>query len=439
MPPTKQLAREIFLHTLASIDIPAVMERKLSLTRDGRHLVLTDASVELADASRILIVAIGKAAHTMVTGLVGLFPPGQAFEGVVAAPTRPVAPLPGLEYFVGGHPFPNRDSWRSAEAILRLLRQSDERTMVFFLLSGGGSALAELPLAPLMTLEDVQAVNRALVTCGAPIAVMNAVRRHLSAIKGGRLALAAGPARKITLAVTDVPVGEEPALASGPTLPDATTITDVRKIFNEFDLLERFPPALREWIEAGQMPETPKPGHPAFANAHFELLLGMDDLFHAAHHAVEAHGYFCCCDNSTDDWSVERAVAYLLAQLESWQRENPGQRVAVIADGEVSSPVAGEGIGGRNSAFALASVEKIAGRKITVLSAGTDGIDGNSPAAGAVADGETLARAQALSLDPVKSFRESDAYTFFAKLDDAIITGPTGNNLRDLRILFAEP
>jgi glycerate 2-kinase len=437
MPCTKQLAREIFHRALASIDIPAVMERKLCLTRDGR-LALTDADVEIAHASQIFVVAIGKAAHAMVTGLVSLFPPG-VFRGVVTAPTEPIAPVPGLEYFLGGHPIPNRDSWRAAEAILNLLRQCDERTVVFFLLSGGGSALTELPLAPSMTLADVQEVNRALVTCGAPIEAMNTVRRHLSAIKGGRLALAAGPARKITLAVTDVPVGKEPALASGPTLPDPTTINDVNRIFKQFDLPQRFPAALREWFETGEIPETPKPGHPAFANAHFELLLGMDDLFHATHRAVEAHGFSCCCDNSTDDWPVERAVSYLLAQLEAWQRENRGQRVALVADGEVSSPVTGKGTGGRNSAFVLACVEKIAGRKITVFSAGTDGMDGNSPAAGAVADGETLTRAKALGLDPANAFTSSDAYTFFSKLDDAVVTGPTGNNLRDLRILLAEP
>ena len=129
----------------------------------------------------------------------------------------------------------------------------------------------------------------------------------------------------------------------------------------------------------------------------------------------------------------------MLSQLEEWKRSNPRERVALIADGELSSPVTGDGIGGRNSAFVLACVEKIAGQKITVLSAGTDGIDGNSPAAGALADGHTLARAKALGLDPAAFFRDSDAYSFFARLDDAIMTGPTGNNLRDLRLLLAEP
>jgi glycerate 2-kinase len=438
MPPTKQLAREIFLKTLASIDIRAVMERKITVTDDSSRLILPSAWVDLSSVSRIFVIAIGKAAHPMVDGLVSLFPSGTAFAGVVAAPTRPVEPVPGLEYFVAGHPIPNRDSWRAAEAILALLRQSDAQTAVFFLLSGGGSALVELPLLPSMTLEDVQAVHHALVTCGAPIEAMNTVRRHLSSIKGGRLALAAGSALKITLAVTDVPAGKEAALASGPSVPDPTLIADVHRIFDEFGLPARFPPVLRRWIDAGEMPETPKPGHEAFANAYFELLLGMDDLFHCAHHAVEAHGFATCCDNSTDEWPVEKAAGHLLGQLEAWQHENHGQRAAVIADGEISSPVTGKGTGGRNSAFVLACVEKIAGRKIVVLSAGTDGIDGNSPAAGAVADGETLARARSLGLDPVAASRESDAHTFFARLDDAIVTGPTGNNLRDLRILLAE-
>ncbi len=437
MPPTKQIAREIFRQTLSSIDIPSVMERKLTL--GGTRLVLPDATIDLARISRVLVVAVGKAAHAMATGLASLLPPGLSIAGVVAAPTKPAASIPGLDYFLAGHPIPNQDSLRAAEAILRLLRACDERTLVFFLLSGGGSALVELPLDLSLTLEDVQAVHRALVTCGAPIEAMNTVRRHLSAVKGGRLALAAGPAQIITLAVTDVPAGKEAALASGPSLPDPTTIADVQRVFAEYDLPKQFPARLRRWLEAGAMPETPKPGHPAFANTHFVLLLGLDDLFHAAHHAVEAHGYLSCCDNSTDDWRVEKAAGNLLSQLEAWQRENPGQRVAIIADGEVSSPVTGNGTGGRNSAFVLACVEKIPGRKITVLSAGTDGIDGNSPAAGAVADGDTLSRAKSLGLDSRAAFRQSDAYAFFSKLDDAILTGPTGNNLRDLRLLLAEP
>ena len=428
---------EIFRDTLAALDIPRVMELKLALT--GSILTLDDAAIDLSVFSSVFVVAIGKAAHAMTAGLRSLLPDSRQFRGVVAAPTKPAAPIPGLEYFVAGHPNPNADSWRSAEAILSLLRGADQQTIVFFLLSGGGSALTELPLVPAMRLEDLQTANHALVTCGAPIEAMNTVRRHLSAVKGGRQAVAAGQATKVTLAVTDVPLGKEHALASGPTVPDPSTIEDAQRIVDQFGLRKKFPDVLVRWLEEGKMPETPKPGDSAFRNAHFQLLLGMHDLFHAAHHASEARGYVTCCDNSTDDWPVEKAAEALLKKLEEWRTGNPGQRVALIADGELSSPVTGPGVGGRNSAFVLACLEKIGGRKITVLSAGTDGMDGNSPAAGAVADGESLARAKALRLDPAGAFRQSDAYTFFAKLDDAVLTGPTGNNLRDLRILLAEP
>jgi len=427
----------MFRQVLASIDIPSTMERKISLRQD--RLILPDAAVDLSEISAVRVVAIGKAAHSMVAGLSDILPEGLPVRGVVSAPTEPVAPRAGLQYFVGGHPTPNAEGWKAAEEILALLRSCTERTLALFLISGGGSALLELPLDPALNLEAVQTVHRVLVTCGAPIAAMNTVRKHLSAVKGGRLAVAAGPAQKITLAVTDVPAGKESVLASGPTLPDPTTIADVESVLGDYGLRKQFPPALVRWLDAGKMPETPKAGHPAFVNAHFLLLLGMDDLFHAAHHAVEAHGYLSCCDNSTDDWPLEQAVDSLLEQLTEWQRENCGQRVAMIADGEISSPVTGSGIGGRNSAFVLACVERIAGGNITVFSVGTDGIDGNSPAAGAIADGETLARARAAGMDPAEFFRRADAYHFFKKLDDAIVTGPTGNNLRDLRVFLADP
>lgn len=433
----KQLARRIFHETLSAIDIPSTMQRKLR--RSGTLLDCNNTPVELKDSSKICVVAFGKAAHAMVEGLALVLSPEIPLEGVVSAPVEPVNAVRGMRYFVGGHPVPNAESWQAAKAILALLRKCDERTLVFFLLSGGGSALVELPLDPAQTLEDVQTLHRALVTCGAPIDAMNTVRKHLSAVKGGRLAEAAGRATKVTLGVTDVPVGRESALGSGPTLPDPTTTSDVERIIKEFSLRSKFSAALRRWLDERRMPETPKAGDRVFANAHFSILLGMDDLFHPAHHAAEAAGCVTACDNTTDDWPVEKAAENLLEQLGDLRRAHPGRRVALIADGEVSSPVTGNGTGGRNAAFVLACVEKIAEKNVAVLSAGTDGIDGNSPAAGAVADGETLARARAAGLDPRDAFRRSDAYTFFARLDDAIVTGPTGNNLRDFRILIAEP
>lgn len=432
----KQLARQIFHQTLASIDIPLSMRRKLPCK--GSLLHCGDAVTDLSKFENICVVAIGKAAHTMVDGLKTCLLRDVSFTGIVSAPTAPVHPQPGLKYFTGGHPIPNEESWKSAEAILEMLAQCDERTLVFFLLSGGGSALVELPLDRRFSLSHVQQVHRALVGCGAPIDAINTVRKHFSAVKGGRLAVAAARATKITLAVSDVPAGKESALASGPTLPDPSTLEDMRKVVRDYPLLDKLPDPFKRWIAEGAAPETPKAGAAAFRNSHFLVLLGLDDLFHPAHGATEGLGFITCCDNTTDDWPVEHAAEYLLAQLAELKACNPSRRVALIADGEVSSPVTGDGIGGRNSAFVLACVERIAGQRVAILSAGTDGIDGNSSAAGAVADGETLARAIAAGLDVRAAFQRSDAYTFFQRLDDALITGPTGNNLRDLRILIAE-
>ncbi len=433
----KQLARQIFQETLAAIDIPETMRRKLQ--RRSTCVRCGEMTVDLAAYREIYVVAIGKAALAMIEGLASVLAPDFSASGIVAAPTEPPRPRAGMRYFRAGHPVPNEVSLAAAQEILGLLKKCGEGSLVVFLLSGGGSALVEQLLAPGATLEDVQMLHRALVTCGAPIEAINAIRKHFSAVKGGRLAAAAPRAMKLTYAVSDVPAGRESALASGPTIPDPTTREEAAQILKRHGLREQLPERLRRWLQETGIPETPKPGDPAFARSHFCLLLGLDDLFHPAHVAAEAAGFVTCCDNTTDDWPLEKAAEYLLTQLESLRAANPGRPVALIADGEVSSPVTGSGIGGRNSAFTLVCVEKIAGRPIAVLSAGTDGIDGNSPAAGAVADGQTLERARASGLDAEEYFRRSDAYTFFERLGDATHTGPTGNNLRDLRIFLAHP
>jgi hydroxypyruvate reductase len=446
----KKTAINIFRETLAGIDIPLSMRRKLG--RAGSRIFVNDAPFNLAAFDRVCAIAIGKASVAMARGLADLLSPDFHAEGIAVAPTVASRLPEGFRAIVAGHPIPNEGSFAAGRAILDMLATTNQRTLVFFLLSGGGSALVEFPLeiqqdnkgnprTSGVTLEDMQALNRVLVTCGASIDEINAVRKHLSAVKGGRLAVAARAAMKITLGVTDVPEGQESALASGPTLPDPTTVSDACGVVRRYDLLSKLPPSIQARFEhPDSIPETPKAGDAAFDphRAVFQILLGRHDLFHAAHHASESAEFITVCDNTTDNWPVEKAVDYLLEQLGALQRSNPGKSVAVIADGEVSSPVTGDGVGGRNLAFVLDSVKKIAGKKIAVLSAGTDGIDGSSPAAGAVADGETLARAQSSGLDPADFFRRSDSYTFFQKLGDAIEIGPTGNNLRDLRILLVE-
>ncbi len=432
----KHTAEHVFRHTLAAIDIPAALARKLD--RRGSLICCDGADVDLSGFREIVAIAFGKAALAMARGLheilIPEFPPG----GILVAPAPSSSLLPGWKTFVGGHPLPTVESFAAGRAILERLARCDEQTLVFFLISGGGSSLVEQPLAPGVTLADFQQLNSALITCGAPIEEINVVRKHFSATKGGRLAAAAGGARKITFAISDVPEGEESALASGPTLPDPSTVEDVESIVRQYGLLAKLPDSLRALIERLSLPETPKEGDAAFARARFEILLGERELLHAAHHCCEAEGFTCLVDTETDNWPLEKAAEHLLAQLEILKKENPRRRVAIFAGGEVSSPVTGDGVGGRNSAFVLACVPKIAGKRIAVLSAGTDGVDGNSPAAGAVADGESFSRAQAMGLDHGDFLRRCDAHGFFARIGDAIVTGPTGNNLRDLRILLAE-
>jgi glycerate 2-kinase len=434
----KQLAREIFHQTLAGIDIPEAMSARLS--PDGSRISVDGAEVDLAAYDRILAIAVGKAAVATARGLVDVLPRDVALEGILVAPHALLAAVPGFRSIGAGHPLPDEGSTVAAREILALLHGANNpRTLIFFLLSGGGSALMELPLDPAVTLDDLRELYRLLVSCGGTIDEINAVRKHLSAVKGGRLAAAAPNAMKLTLGFTDVPVGCESALGSGPTLPDPTTSADARAVIERYGLQGKLPRAIQTKFELrGDLPETPKQGDPAFARAHFQLLLGMDDLFHHAHQAAQCRGCITICDNSTDDWPLDQAADYLLDELERLAEANPGHRVTLISDGEVRSPVTGDGVGGRNSAFVLNCVEKIAGKNIAVLSAGTDGVDGSSPAAGAVADGQTLERARALKLDPADFMRRCDSYNFFRQLEDVIMTGPTGNNLRDLRVLIAK-
>ena len=430
----KRSALNAFRKTLAGIDIPAAIERRLD--RAGSAIRAGDATLDLRGFGTILSISYGKASLAMAQGLVRALGPEFPVEGILVAPA-PGWVMPGWQTFVGGHPIPDAGSFAAGRAILDRLARCDEKTLVIFLISGGGSAMVEQPLDPAISLRDFQALFRALVTCGAPIEEISVVRKHLSATKGGRLAGAAARSMKVTLAISDVPLGEESALASGPTLPDPSTVLDAERLADSYGLLGKLPPSLRAIFKNHRLRETPKEGDPAFARSHFVRLLSVHDLFHAAHHACEAEGFICICDDASDGWPIERAADHLLAQLAALKAANPRHRVTVLADGEVSSPVTGDGIGGRNSAFVLACVPKIAGKDIAVLSAGTDGIDGNSPAAGAVADGETLARARNAGLSVEDFARRSDAYTFFERLGDAIVTGPTGNNLRDLRILMA--
>jgi hydroxypyruvate reductase len=284
-------------------------------------------------------------------------------------------------------------------------------------------------------LPDLVATYSALVHSGAPIADINAIRKHLSAVKGGRLAKAAFPAQQVSLLVSDVPDNTPDALASGPTMPDSTSVEDCCRVVERYDLLAQFPPSVRELFERHALEETPKSDDPAFHRARWWTVLSNQTAIEEASVAAERAGFFVHVDNSCDDWDYQKAADYLLNKVrELRKRCSP---VCLISGGEVTVNVTKSGTGGRNQQFALACAEKIAGEPITVLSAGTDGVDGNSPAAGAVVDGSTIERIRQQGLDARQALEDFDAYPLFRALDDVIQTGPTGNNLRDLRILLA--
>jgi glycerate 2-kinase len=424
-------ARSIFLAALEQASIARGFQSHVHCER-GVLRVCEDL-YDLHAYSRVLVLSLGKAAHTMVDALAAQV--GSSLEGIVASSLAPASQRMGFRYFHGGHPTPNAESLRAAGAMLRSLASQSSSTLVIFMISGGGSSIVEKPIDDEISLDDLVATYRALVHSGAPIAQINAVRKHLSAVKGGRLAQAAYPAHQVSLLVSDVPDSTPDALASGPTMPDSTSVEDCYRIAEEHGLLEQFPPSTRELFARRALGETPKGDDPAFIRARWWTLLSNQSAIQGATQAAENLGFFVHVDNSCDDWDYEQAGDYLLARLRELRlRHSP---VCLISGGEVTVKVRNGGRGGRNQQFALACAEKIRGESMTVLSAGTDGVDGNSPAAGAVVDGSTWERARTQGRSLAAALETFDAYPLFFALGDAIETGPTGNNLRDLRILLA--
>ena len=427
----REAARSVFLQALSDASIAKGFERHVQYERG--ILRICEDLYDLNSYSRVLAISIGKAGHSMAEALAAQV--GTTVGGIVASPGLPDSQVCGYRYFRGGHPMPNADSIQAAGAILRALEAQSASTLVLFMLSGGGSSIVEKPIDDQISLEDLVATYRALVHSGAPIAEINAIRKHLSAIKGGRLAQAAHPAQQVSLLVSDVPDSTPDALASGPTMPDSTSTEDCYRIAKQYDLLEQLPDSTRELFERHALEETPKSDDPVFHKSRWWTILSNKSAIEVASVAAERAGFMVHVDNSCDDWNYAQAADHLLAKLRELQKRfSP---VCLMSGGEVTVKVVNGGVGGRNQQFALDCAEKIAGENITVLSAGTDGIDGNSPAAGAIADGKTTERAHKAGMD-VRSARERfDAYPLFRSIGDAIETGPTGNNLRDLRILLA--
>lgn len=424
-------AREIFKQALAQSTIAQAFTRNLEYSR-GTLRICEDLYL-LESYESVSVVSIGKGAHSMVDALAAHVT--GKMSGIVAGTTEASSQVHGFRYFKGGHPLPTVESFVAGRAILRYLRNQPESGLVIFLISGGGSAAVEFPVEGL-DLADIVETYRVLVHSGAPIAEMNAIRKHLSAIKGGRLARAAAPAQQVSIMISDVPDGELDSLSSGPTIPDSSTVEDCHRIAARHGMIENFPPSVRELFEKKLLEETPKHDDSAFVRSRWWPVLSNATVLQAAAAQAAAHDFAVEVDNRCDDWDYARAADYLLDRVRQLQRGD--SKACVISGGEVTVKMTNEaGAGGRNQQFALYCARKIAGENIAVLSAGTDGIDGNSDAAGAVVDGSTVDRARAAGLDPADALCRFDADPFFKQIGDAIVTGPTGNNLRDLRVLIA--
>jgi len=446
----RDVAREIFASALRNASIESGFARNVHCER--RVLRIGDDLHNLDSYQRVFVVSIGKAAHTMAAALEAQL--GSGLEGIVASSVEPASQVRGFRYFRGGHPTPTAESIHAADAILKALTSLDASSLAIFMISGGGSSLVEKPVVTVkdtkkdtlkddeISLPDLAATYRTLVHSGAPIAEINAIRKHLSSVKGGRLAQAAYPAQQVSILVSDVPDATPDALASGPTMPDSTSIHDCERIAAKYNLIDQFPKSVADLFRQHALDETPKSDDPAFIRARWWTVLSNKVAIDEAAVAATRAGFAVEVDNSCDDWPYDKAAAYLLDRLRELRRSV--SRVCLISGGEVTVAVRNGGIGGRNQQFALACAEQISGHDITVLSAGTDGIDGNSPAAGAVVDGSTIYRAGSGRADAragAEAVRHAlsgfNAYPLFDALGDAVITGPTGNNLRDLRILLA--
>jgi len=467
-------ATDIFKGAVAACNIESAFDRRLRFEDDTLHRLLPDGSgpadIKLSCYKRIFVIALGKAAGPMLDTLLARMNRRKGLRGICCSNQLPKDRNWRFRYFEGGHPLPNEDSFAAARAALALLRKAKKDTLIFFLISGGGSAMFDLPLDPQITLEDAIAFHKLLLGSGAPISEINTLRKHFSAVKGGRLAMAAPEAAKVSLLVPDVPLRSLDALSSGPTSPDHSTVAEVRELLAKYDLNARLPESIRTFFEREDLPESPgnkgwrppffpRPGKtdatparrvtnaaamsaedPAFRDSVFEILLSSHDLVENARALAEKAGYFVAVDNSCDDWDYADAARYLLGLFHSLRATH--KRLCLISVGEVTVTLnRTPGAGGRNQQFVMAcalDLEQYLGERLTVFSAGSDGIDGNTQNAGAIADPSTVGRAHAFGFHLKSSLANFDACPMFTALGDAVVTGPTGQNLRDLRLLIAE-
>jgi glycerate 2-kinase len=436
------LLRDIALEALSGCDPAHAVER--AVWAGAGRLVVCDRTVRLAGRGRLLVIGYGKASLAMAEGLARRVREsggrrtvrGLLIHGPGDAPRAGGRTPLGLPGHAGDHPIPGRASFRAGRRVLALLARVGPEDDLIYLASGGGSALLAAPLRPFMRAEDTTALNRLLVASGAPISAINIVRKHLSAVKGGRLALLARRARsQSTLIVSDVDPERADDVASGPSLPDRSTLEDFVGIIDRHAFAPALPARVLETLHAGRLPETPKPGEKVFRRCRWQPVLSNRDLRSAAVRAGLTRGLPVEAAPAEMTGAIEEATEMLARAVEA---APPGTRLLVLG-GEVLTVPGGPGVGGRAQEFALRLALRLQGlgaRPWAFLAFGSDGIDGGSPAAGAYADSTTLERARRARLDPLRSLRQADSHSFFRRLRDDVVTGPTGTNVRDLYLLL---
>jgi glycerate 2-kinase len=351
---------------------------------------------------------------------------------VISAPANSEALPPRFKVFSGGHPLPNQQSLEAAIAAFELLSIADvEKAVVIFLISGGGSAMLEWPVSDAITLVDLQETNRELVTCGATIAEINAVRRSISKVKGGALVRRAANTEIVTLIISDTNPGDEASVASGPTLAPSADSPVAQHVLEKYGLTPTLPSSVVSALQANSTEIRSDPD----SNPPFFVLLNNQVAQKAAAERAAELGFTSAIDNEINEQSIEEGTDLMLSHA---ARALTGPW-CFISGGEFACRVQGSGRGGRNLETVLRCAMKLDQKSSShtlILSAGTDGIDGNSNSAGAIADENTIERARALGLDTAEYLRTSDSHAFFEALEDLIVTGPTGTNVRDLRLVL---
>ncbi len=411
-----------------------------ALTVSGNAVIVEGTAYALQPDARVIVVGAGKAGAPMARAVEDVLGDRVA-TGLMSVKTGYTTSLRRITLREAGHPLPDQAGVGAAEEILALLTDLRPQDLVICLISGGGSALLPLPHAGL-TLADVVRTTDLLLRSGADITEMNTVRKHLSRIAGGQLARAAAPARLISLVVSDIVGSPLDAIASGPTVPDPTTYADALSVLEKYRLTAQVPPAVLDTLrrgEEGGLPETPKPGDPVFASTRVVVLTDNAAAARAARDAAAGLGFQTLL-LSTFIEGEAREVGRVLAGI-AREIARTGYPVArpgcIVAGGETTVTVTGNGRGGRNQEVALAAARPLDGLPdVLVVSFATDGTDGPTDAAGAVADGTTLARARARGLDPIHHLAANDAYPLLDALGDLIRTGPTNTNVNDLMLIL---